>query len=130
MLGLIYRLEEHRASGEPYTVAAAMLREGKGVGGITSAVAIRDLLRRRQVSRSAGGYHLTEQGRHAARQLVRSHRLWEGFLQKHLNLPADHVHVPAGRLEHITSPAMREELDERMDRPLTDPQGKTIPPAG
>lgn len=129
MLGLIYRLEEHRASGEPYTVAAAMLREGKGIGAITSAVAIRDLLRRKQVSRSDGGYHLTDRGRHAASQLVRSHRLWEGFLQKHLNLPADHVHAPAERLEHITSPAMREALDERMDRPLTDPQGKTIPPA-
>ncbi|MEO6436376.1 MAG: metal ABC transporter permease [Tepidisphaeraceae bacterium] len=135
MLGLMYRLEEIRGSPaagnrEPYTVAAAMLREGKGVGSITAAVVIRDLLWRRQVSRSEGGYRLTDRGRNDARLLVRSHRLWEGFLQKHLNLPTDHVHAPAERLEHITSPAMREELDERMDRPAIDPQGKAIPPAG
>jgi manganese/zinc/iron transport system permease protein len=130
MLGLMYRLEELRGSGEPYTVAAAMLREGKGIGPVTSALAIRDLLRRKQVSRSSGGFRLTDRGRDEARLLVRSHRLWEGFLQKHLNLPADHVHAPAERLEHVTSPAMREELDERMDRPAIDPQGKIIPPLG
>ena len=127
MLGLMYRLEELRGGGEPYTAAATMLREGKGVGRFTSAVAIRDMLRRRQVSRTAGGYRLTEQGRVAARLLVRSHRLWEDYLKKHLNLPIDHVHAPAERLEHVTSPAMREELDA--DRPATDPQGKSIPPA-
>jgi manganese/zinc/iron transport system permease protein len=48
-------------------------------------------------------------------------------LQKHLNLPADHVHAPAERLEHVTDEAMREELDAYTDRPQTDPQGKTIP---
>lgn len=115
--------------GEPYTAAAGLLREGKGIGRVTATVAIRDLLRRGQVQRSAGGYRLTPAGRDAARRLVRSHRLWEGFLQKHLNLPADHVHAPAGRLEHVTSAAMVEELDQRMDRPQLDPQGKPIPPA-
>ena len=77
--------------------------------------------------RSDGGFRLTDAGRDAARQLVRSHRLWEGYLQKHLNLPADHVHAPAERLEHVTDAAMREELDVGTDRPQTDPQGKAIP---
>jgi len=132
MLGLMYRLEEVQGGPavggkEPYTAAAAMLREGKGVGHVTSAVAVRDLLRRKQAVRSDGGFRLTDAGRDAARRLVRSHRLWEEYLQKHLNLPADHVHAPAERLEHVTDDAMREELDVYTDRPQTDPQGKTIP---
>ena len=133
ILGLMYRLEEVQGGPavggkEPYTAAAAMLREGKGVGQVTSALAVRDLLRRRQAVRSDGGFRLTEAGRDAARQLVRSHRLWEGYLQKHLNLPTDHVHAPAERLEHVTDASMRERLDAGIDRPATDPQGKAIPP--
>lgn len=127
MLGLMYRLEEVQG-GEPYTAAAAMLREGKGVGSVVATLAVRGLLRRKQAVRSDGGFRLTAAGRHAARQLVRSHRLWEGYLQKHLNLPADHVHAPAERLEHLTDAAMREELDAGTDRPQLDPQGKAIPP--
>src|SRR5687768_12248467 len=96
MLGLMYRLEE-MGGGEPYTAAAAVLREAKGIGHLTATFAGRDLLRRGQVVRSNGGLRLTDAGRDAARQLVRSHRLWEGYLQKHLNLPADHVHAPAER---------------------------------
>jgi manganese/zinc/iron transport system permease protein len=115
--------------GEPYTAATTVLREAKGIGHLTATFAGRDLLRRGQVVRSNGGLRLTDAGRDAARQLVRSHRLWEGYLQKHLNLPADHVHAPAERLEHVTSAQMVEELDERMDRPGLDPQGKPIPPA-
>lgn len=126
MLGLMYRLEEISAA-EPYSAAATMLREGKGVGRVTAALAVRGLLWRNQAFRADGGYRLTDTGRNAARQLVRSHRLWEGYLQKHLNLPADHLHVPAGRLEHVTDDAMREELADKMDRPATDPQGKAIP---
>ncbi|MEA2736057.1 MAG: manganese/zinc/iron transport system permease protein [Humisphaera sp.] len=126
ILGLMYRLEEVQG-GEPYTAAAAMLREGKGVGHVTSSIAVRDLLRRKQAVRSDGGFRLTDAGREAARRLVRSHRLWEGYLQKHLNLPTDHVHAPAERLEHVTDDAMREELDVITDRPETDPQGKAIP---
>ena len=127
ILGLMYRFEEV-STAEPYTMAASTLREGKGVGPMMSAVAVRDLLRRRQAVRSDGGFRLTDAGRDAARQLVRSHRLWEGYLQKHLNLPADHVHAPAERLEHVTDEAMREELDLHTDRPQLDPQGKAIPP--
>jgi manganese/zinc/iron transport system permease protein len=80
ILGLMYRLEEIQG-GEPYTAAAAMLREGKGVGPVLSTLAVRGLLRRKQAVRSDGGFRLTEEGRLAARQLVRSHRLWVGYLQ-------------------------------------------------
>ncbi|MDX2148247.1 MAG: metal ABC transporter permease [Planctomycetota bacterium] len=74
---------------------------------------------------------LTRQGLERARALVRSHRLWEGFLESELGLPPDHVHGPSHRVEHYISPAMRQELAEQLRQqqrdPRTDPHGKTIP---
>jgi Mn-dependent DtxR family transcriptional regulator len=58
---------------------------------------------------------------------VRDHRLWEGYLQSNTTLAVDHLHAPAERLEHVTSPAMREQLAGDAE-PQTDPQGKSIPP--
>ncbi len=80
-----------------------------------------------EAQRLKGGYRLTSRGRDEARQLVRAHRLWEGYLQTNLSLPVDHLHAPAERLEHVTSPAMCEQLAGDAE-PQVDPQGKTIPP--
>jgi manganese/zinc/iron transport system permease protein len=145
VLGLLYRLEELDDRPGPHAATGGEIRTMIGIGPMLGRLALRGLVRAGELERAprgtrganagdasgagdAVGYQMTSDGRHAARQLVRSHRLWEGFLVQHLNLPPDHVHAPAERLEHVTSAAMREELDERMERPATDPQGKVIPP--
>jgi Mn-dependent DtxR family transcriptional regulator len=69
-------------------------------------------------------------GRAAARELIRSHRLWETFLSARLELPPDHVHEPADRMEHYTGPGLIEELAAELGHPERDPQGRPIPPAG
>ncbi len=126
LLGLFYRHEELHGAKQP-APAAQVMREAVVGGPVLGRLALRTLLRRDEIERQNGGYRLTPRGRDEARQLVRAHRLWEGYLQSHLSLPVDHLHAPAERLEHVTSPAMREQLAGDAE-PQTDPQGKAIPP--
>ena len=46
------------------------------------------------------GLVLTPQGRVSAEVIVRSHRLWETWLGRHIDLPVDHLHPPAEWIEH------------------------------
>jgi manganese/zinc/iron transport system permease protein len=82
-----------------------------------------------EIERYAGGWRLTDSGRNEARELVRAHRLWESFLNTRLDLPPDHVHAAADRVEHYTGPALREQLASDLANPTRDPHGKPIPPA-
>ena len=126
LLGLFYRHEELHGTEQP-APATQVMKEAVVGGPVLGRMALRTLARRGEVERLNGGYRLTARGREEARQLVRSHRLWEGYLQSHTTLPVDHLHAPAERLEHVTSPAMRELLAGE-EEPQTDPQGKSIPP--
>ena len=73
---------------------------------------------------------LTSSGRTKARQLVRSHRLWESYLQKHFALPSDHLHAPAHRAEHYIDEGIRAELTTELESPHHDPHGQEIPDSG
>jgi len=70
---------------------------------------------------------LTDRGWQRAKGLVRGHRLWETYLAKHSNLPLDHLHAPAERMEHFVSPAMRDRIAEDLPDASTDPHGREIP---
>jgi manganese/zinc/iron transport system permease protein len=72
---------------------------------------------------------LTAKGRRLAQSLVRSHRLFEAYAGKVLQLPPDHVHAPAARLEHYIGPALQQELAEALEEPHLDPHGRAIPPS-
>ncbi|MFO1022084.1 MAG: metal ABC transporter permease [Planctomycetales bacterium] len=74
-----------------------------------------------------GRLQLTEKGRTRARSLVRSHRLWEAFMEKHFDLPADHLHAPASRVEHYIGPELQDKLKEELRGPDVDPHGRQIP---
>lgn len=74
-----------------------------------------------------GGLQLTETGRTRARSLVRSHRLWEAFMEKHFDLPPDHLHAPASRVEHYIGPELQDKLKEELRAPDVDPHGRQIP---
>lgn len=78
-------------------------------------------------SSSAGRISLTEEGRRRAQSIVRSHRLWEAYLQKHFQLPEDHLHAPAARLEHYINPQLQQKIEQELDTPHTDPHGRQIP---
>ena len=129
MLGFLYRLEELGGT-RGRDVDAVILREALGSGRLSIAWALTGLRRGGLISRpsAARPLALTSEGRHAARSLVRSHRLWETYLARHLDLPLDHVHFPAERLEHVTDPQLQRSLAEEMQQPSVDPHGKRVPP--
>ena len=75
------------------------------------------------------GVSLTEKGTHAAKMIVRKHRLWEVFLVEKLDFYWDEVHEIAEELEHIKSEKLINKLDAFLDFPSFDPHGDPIPDA-
>jgi hypothetical protein len=73
-----------------------------------------------------GSLRLTERGKVEAAALVRSHRLWETYLAKHLGLPLDHLHTASERTEHFIGRALARDIAHDVDS-KTDPHGKDIP---
>jgi manganese/zinc/iron transport system permease protein len=129
MLGLLYRAAEMEGAASR-GVAAARLRAAVG-GGNLSRAAQWQLIRRGHVVQDASSrLALTAVGALTAAQMVRAHRLWESYLVDQLGLRADHVHEAAERLEHVTTPAMRDALAEQVATDAVDPHGRNIPPAG
>jgi hypothetical protein len=77
----------------------------------------------------AGDLSLTDSGRRAARNLVRAHRLWETYLDTHFDLPRDHLHDAAERMEHYLDAELQEEIAADLAGRDVDPHGKEIPAA-
>ena len=123
MLGMLYRVEELDNTKHLTTSEA---RSAIG-GGWLARWSVTTLLRDRQISRAGAQLVLTELGRKEARQLVRSHRLWETYLVKHLGMPLDHVHQPAHRVEHYIDEQLQQELEAELDASGQDPHGRQIP---
>jgi DtxR family Mn-dependent transcriptional regulator len=73
------------------------------------------------------GFKLNNEGRKAAVQVIRKHRLWEYFLVKKLQFGWEEVHEIAEELEHISSRALIDRLDAFLGHPATDPHGDPIP---
>ena len=97
-------------------------------GGAIAWLALRSLQRRGLLSHLPGPeLHLTPAGRERARFLVRSHRLWEAYLEQHFALPLDHLHEAAERVEHFISPVLEQKLSAELENPASDPHGRPIP---
>jgi len=73
------------------------------------------------------GFRLNNEGKKAAIQVIRKHRLWEYFLVKKLQFGWDEVHEIAEELEHISSRKLVDRLDAFLGFPDTDPHGDPIP---
>lgn len=86
----------------------------------------RGLIEHRSAHTGEPSLQLTDAGIAAARPVVRSHRLWESYLAKHLALPEDHLHAPAHRAEHFIRPDLAGKLARDVDT-ITDPHGRGIP---
>ncbi len=72
-------------------------------------------------------WQLTATGRKQGESIVRAHRLWEAFLGQNFELPLDHLHAPAARMEHFIGPQLQTELAAQLQEPNVDPHGKQIP---
>jgi len=125
VLGLLYRFEEQRQpdAGTNLRVFAQLM----GASYARTRLAIYRLVWKGQLSAVATGYRLTPAGRQRAEQLVRSHRLWESYMAKHFELPSDHLHESAARVEHFLDPKLRAKLEAELDAPERDPHGRAIP---
>lgn len=73
------------------------------------------------------GFYLSDEGKKAALEIVRRHRLWEYFLAEKLGFGWNEVHSIAEELEHVSSKKLIDKLDEYLGRPKFDPHGDPIP---
>lgn len=124
LLGFLYRMEERNdlSPSTPQFLAERILEKRWRV-----AFILRRLSARGMVVRRGDGYGLTDRGRDAARQLVRSHRLWEYYLLQQAGLREERIHDSAERLEHYTGAELNQRLSDQTDSPRLDPHGSPIP---
>jgi len=124
VIALLYRLRERDPLG---AADRESLRDTLMPDRILLRIVLQWLRRTGQIAVSEGEIKLTEKGEQMARQVVRSHRLWEEYLASHLSLEATRLHDKAESFEHFTNRVLREELDEATGTPTTDPHGTPIP---
>lgn len=75
------------------------------------------------------GVTLTKEGRKAALEVIRHHRLLEAWLVQTLGYSWDEVHEEAERLEHVISEDFERRIATAMGHPTRDPHGELIPSA-
>ncbi|MCO5044106.1 MAG: metal ABC transporter permease [Verrucomicrobia bacterium] len=112
---------------------AALYRRGEGMELATAELPSPRLLHRLErrgfAAESAGVWQLTPRGKEEAESVIHAHVLWERFLVDHANMRVDHAHQSSERLEHVTTPEMREVLAETVEKPVTPPSdGSILPP--
>ena len=73
------------------------------------------------------GVKLTKDGRRAALEVIRHHRLLEAWLVQTLGYSWDEVHEEAERLEHVISEDFEQRIAAAMGHPTRDPHGELIP---
>ncbi len=128
ILGVLYRLEELRPAAIPGADNAS-LAATLSVTPWRLWRALSRLTQRGWIAMGGQGVVLTSEGRTAARDLVRSHRLWESYLAKHFDIPDRRLHTLAEAAEHFVGPKIQEALAEELEQPVRDPHGATIPPS-
>jgi manganese/zinc/iron transport system permease protein len=124
VVALLYRLQEREdsASADSRTLQSTLLTDS-----LSMRIVLRWLQRKRQIEVQENEVKLTNAGEDAARQLVRSHRLWEQYLSSHASIDAARLHDKAESFEHFTDRVLRKELDQATGTPTIDPHGKPIP---
>jgi len=106
-------------------IAEMMETKASSVTDMLKKLADKDLVNYKKYQ----GVSLTENGKLAAKMIVRKHRLWEVFLVEKLNFTWDEVHDIAEQLEHIKSEQLINRLDDFLGNPTEDPHGDPIPDA-
>ena len=106
-------------------IAEKMETKASSVTDMLKKLAEKDLVNYKKYQ----GVSLTDQGKTAAKMIVRKHRLWEVFLVDKLDFSWDEVHDIAEQLEHIKSEKLINKLDDFLGNPTEDPHGDPIPDA-
>lgn len=122
----ILKLEETDGSAPTSVLAARLAVARPSVTGMLKRLADEGLVERRPY-RAA---RLTRNGRRAALEVRRRHRLVETFLVETLGMDPDGVHDEAHRWEHVISAEVLDRLDEFLGRPACCPHGGPIPRPG
>lgn len=126
VLGYLFRVEEQsEQQRQPATLHR--LQQALGLDRWVLRFAVWQMFRQGRLSGDSGGYELTDTGRLDARRLVRAHRLWESYMSRHFEIPADHLHATAHWVEHYLDEDLRARISEELDQPQEDPHGKSIP---
>ncbi len=123
IVALLYRHEE-RSSGQ---ATQGQLSQQLIAKRLPLAAALTFLRKTGEIDLVNDVYRLTESGRDHARQLIRSHRLWEQYLVVEANAEAGSIHDKAEKFEHFTGRQLRDKLDKVTEAPGLDPHGKPIP---
>jgi ABC-type Mn2+/Zn2+ transport system permease subunit len=122
ILGRLYRQEEGEAPQTEQTHPASLRQRW------IATLARWQLIRSHWIFQPApNNWRLTPAGRDAAQSLVRAHRLWEAYLETHFDLPVDHLHEAAERMEHFLDPELQQELNAELAGRTHDPHGRSIP---
>jgi DtxR family transcriptional regulator, Mn-dependent transcriptional regulator len=122
-LANIYRLDQRE-----HKVTTGALAECMHVSAAAASSMLKRLEEAALIARSgADGVTLTDQGRLAALQLIRRHRLLEVFLVEVMGFSWDQVEAEAHRLEHSVRAAFEDRMDMLCGYPTHCPHGDPIP---
>jgi len=119
VLGLLWRLEERGQTYVPISLEMALCVSRSAIKAATKR-----LQKLNRLCREKSIWKLTDQGRKEASLIVRSHRLWESYLDKHFPQDSQQLHQSAERLEHVTTLQMQSRLGDAEK----DPHGSAVPP--
>lgn len=111
----------------PVTTADLMERRRWSLARLTHLLA--RLRRRGEVKAADGGWMLTRDGRHKARRVVRTHRLWEHFLTTQADIAPSHVDRAADDIEHVLGEKFVAELETELRRRGVLPADAPVPPS-
>lgn len=124
-LKAIFQLQEKEGRAKTSRLAAKL---GLAAGTVTEMLQRLSRTQPRLLDyRQHQGVRLTAEGRAAALDVIRRHRLLETFLHDILGLSWDEVHPEAEALEHHLSTRVTEALEDLLRRPEYDPHGEPIP---
>lgn len=123
----LWRLRGLRLKTARENMLASILKEGFQAPQTLDAGVLKRLLANALVVEKDGKIELTPKGRPVAEGIVRAHRLWETYMAEVMDIPPDHLHESAHKVEHFLPPDLVDRLDERLGRPRRDPHGADIP---
>jgi DtxR family Mn-dependent transcriptional regulator len=123
----IYELTEHGENASTTALAAKLNISAPSVTGMIQKLANeKPPLVEYQKHQ---GVTLTKEGKRAALEVIRHHRLLEAWLVQTLGYSWAEVHEEAERLEHVISEDFERRIAAAMGNPLRDPHGELIPTA-
>jgi DtxR family Mn-dependent transcriptional regulator len=122
-LSVIYKNRDINGEIKPNLIATKLSISNAAVTDMFKKLSKEGLIKYKKYK----GITLTLDGEAYAKNMVRRHRIWEVFLFQVVGLPWDKVHEEANRLEHSSSDALINRIEEILNFPEYDPHGDPIP---